>query len=316
MPPKPRICHCRSQGCADAERKGTLTDQILKGRYLSEMEYRSHQRQEKASIRSGSGPLQVESNGSVLSPLPPSPLCSESPTPNILKSVSNHAVHMATPVMLQVSPAVSPQTETLYQSLSPNLKHPLPTCSVTKPQSVESPIEGNLLADPINHPDREPHQGVAQSHIMQLILDCRFDFHSWLRSDISSDGLIFEETAILEPTLSTRHPPLRMDVISNVQFIEYEEIMLGLLDRIEKINTGADKDSGIAKRNLFSSIEDEIHRVRGLKLQAWKVQVKSTVITLPAPQSGPFREIDTGTQVVCILISLPNKMCGAKGHTL
>lgn len=139
---------------------------------------------------------------------------------------------------------------------------------------------------------------------MQLIMDCRFDFHSWQHADISCDGLVFEEFAMLEP--SPHPPPLRVDILSNMQIIEYEEIMLGLLDRIEKINIRADEHCqehcGIARQNIFSSVEDEIHRLRGLKLHACKVRAKSTAIALPAPQSGPFREIDTasGTQLVAL----------------
>lgn len=48
--------------------------------------------------------------------------------------------------------------------------------------------------------------------------------------------------------------------------------MLGLLDRIEKIDAGADQQCRIAKKNIFSSVEDEILRLRGLKLHAWTVQ--------------------------------------------
>jgi hypothetical protein len=127
---------------------------------------------------------------------------------------------------------------------------------------------------------------------MQLIRDCRFDFHSWLRTDISFDGLVFEETVVSD---QEAHPPLRVDLNSNMQFVEYEEKMLSLLDRIEKVNTGADNDCFLEKQNLFSNVEEEIHRLRGLKLHAWKVQARSTEIALPPPQSGPFREIDTGT---------------------
>ena len=90
------------------------------------------------------------------------------------------------------------------------------------------------------------------------------------------------------------HPPLRVDVFSNMQFVEYEEMMLGLLDRIEKINIGADERCHLEKRNVFTSVEDEIHRLRGLKLHAWKVQSRDTESTLPPPTTGLFREIDTG----------------------
>ena len=142
---------------------------------------------------------------------------------------------------------------------------------------------------------------------MQLIIDCRFDFHSWQRTDISCDGLVFdsEATAMLD---HSSHPPLRVDTLSNMHFIEYEEVMLGLLDRIDKIHTGADEHCRLTKQNLFSSVEDEIHRLRGLKLHAWKVQANSTAIVLPAPQSGPFREIDTGTRFVTVLTTPHNEM--------
>lgn len=322
MPPKARICLCRSQGCADAERKSKITGQTLKGKYLSDEEYHSHQRQEKASKHSGSGPPQIASNSSEGSTLPSSPPRSEPPTPIILESSSN---------CIATSVVPSPGMESLSQLRSPNLNalplnnsslvairtqlqqpseeqqgpirsldsHPLQTCSATHLQGARSSVEG-----PTN---QRGGRGVAhwQTHAMRSIVDCRFDFHSWLRADISCDGLVFEETTTLEPS---PHLPLGVDILSNMQFIEYEETMLGLLDRIEKINTGADEQCGIAKQNLFSSIEDEIHRLQGLKLHAWKVQVKSAAITLPAPQSGPFREINTGTHVVFILTSLPNKM--------
>jgi hypothetical protein len=87
--PKAQICLCRSHGCADAERKSTVTGQILKGRYLNDMEYRSHQRYEMASKRSSSVLPQVAINGSDLSPLPSSP--PRLPTRSIPKSVLTSA---------------------------------------------------------------------------------------------------------------------------------------------------------------------------------------------------------------------------------
>jgi hypothetical protein len=96
------------------------------------------------------------------------------------------------------------------------------------------------------------------------------------------------------------HLPLRVDILSNLQFFEYEEMMLGLLDQVKKINIGADESCNLEKRNVFASVEDEIYRLWGLKLHAWKVQVRDTELTLPPLQTGPFREIDTGTRYVAI----------------
>jgi hypothetical protein len=99
---------------------------------------------------------------------------------------------------------------------------------------------------------------MQEDRIMQAIEGCHFDFQSWQCADISSDELIFEETPSLEPP---PHLPLRVDVLSNVGFIEYEETMFNLLDRIEKIKTGDYQQCDIAKRNIFSSVEDELHRL-------------------------------------------------------
>lgn len=169
-------------------------------------------------------------------------------------------------------------------------------------------MEGGLSTDLTKQRDKLTVE--QENHVIQLIGDCRFDFHSLLRADISCDGLVFE-TAMSDPS---SHPPLRRDILSNMQFIVYEETMLGLLDRIEKINTGANEHCRIAKQNIFSSVEDEIHRLRGLKLHAWKFQEKSTEIALPAPQSGPFREIDTGMRLVDCPIGPPNETLWHKGH--
>ena len=78
-------------------------------------------------------------------------------------------------------------------------------------------------------------------------------------------------------------------------FIEYEETMFNLLDRIEKIKTGDYQQCDIAKQNVFSSVEDELDRLQGLKIRAWRTQAMSTSASsnFPAPRSGSFREIDT-----------------------
>ena len=334
MAPRVQICHCQSHGCADAEHKSTVTGQILKGRYLGDGEYRSHQRHERAKKHSSPGSSQVASTGPDLPPPPLSP--PSSLRPSIFESES--ALHRATVSRAPLSDtsiasqppstyALSPDnpleqtypqrslelvtTEALIPSLSVDGYSPLPIHPVTKSVSrpAQNPMEVRRLTGPTNQKDE---LAVAQgARIMQLIIDCRFDFHLWQRSDISCDGLAFEETAVLEPSSI---PRLRVDILSNVQFIEYEETMLSLLDRIEKINTGADEQCRMAKHNVFSSIEDELHRLRGLKLHAWKVQVKSTTIALPAPQSGPFREIDTGTQLVECLIGSSNETLWHKSH--
>lgn len=104
--PKTQICLCRSHGCADAERKSTVTGQILKGRYLNDMAFREHQRYETASKRSGYGLPQVAYNSSNLSPLPSSP-----------PSFQTHSI----PESIPTSAAPSPGTEVLeYQPSSTN----------------------------------------------------------------------------------------------------------------------------------------------------------------------------------------------------
>lgn len=270
MPPKTFICNCKSQGCADAERKSVVTGQIVKGRILSDAEYREHWRVENAEKRSGQRPPQVASNGSRSSLSPHPSLTPCSPLPATSDEVLNH-----------------------------DGCNTLLTRSVSTLPAARSPMEGSPSTDPTDQ--RHDLTVEQESRVMQLIRNCRLDFHSLQCADISCDGLVFQNAAESPPP-----PPLRCDIPSNLQFIEYEETMLGLLDVIEKINTGTDEQCRIAKKNIFSSVEDEILRLCGLKLHAWKAQAKSQspAITCPAPQSGPFREIDTGTRLVgCLTIT-------------
>lgn len=171
MPPKAFICHCKSQGCADAERKSKVTGQMVKGRILGDMEYREHRRYELASERSGSGPLRVASNSSEsnLSPHPSTTPCSLTP------ATSGSVLHR-------------------------DGDSTLPTRFVTTLPVAPSPMEGNSLTDPTNQ--RHGPTVEQESRVMQLIGDCRFDFHSLQRADISCDGLVFETAA--EPHLLHR----------------------------------------------------------------------------------------------------------------
>ena len=313
MTPRVQICHCQSYGCANAERKSTITGQILKGRYLSDGEYRTHQRHEMARKRSRRETSQVASNGSDQPP-PPLALCRLPPSIFESESVQHRAVvstaHLPDTSIASQPDALSPEhplkkmcpqrpselvKETLRASQRANGHTPLPIRPVTnlEPRPTQNPLDVRLSTAPTN---QKNELAVSQeARTMQIILDCRFDFHSWQRDDISCDGLVFGETAVSEPS---SHPPLRVDILSNMRFIEYEENMLSLLDRIEKINTGADEQCRTAKHNVFSSVEDELHRLREMKLYSWKLQLKSAnTVVLPAPQSGPFREIDTGTQL-------------------
>lgn len=149
----------------------------------------------------------------------------------------------------------------------------------------------SILLQPSAENSTTQQKVTQEDRVMQAIEECRFDFQSWQRADISGDELTFEGTPTHEPP---PHLPLRVDALSNMRFIEYEEVMFNLLDRIEKIKTGDYQQCDIAKRNVFSSVEDELDRLRGLKLCAWRRQAESASSVFPAPRSGPFREIDTG----------------------
>ena len=63
---------------------------------------------------------------------------------------------------------------------------------------------------------------------MQAIKSCQLDFQSWQRADIRCDELVFEESSLGgDPP---PHLPLRIDIMSNSGFIEYETVMFNLLD--------------------------------------------------------------------------------------
>jgi hypothetical protein len=173
------------------------------------------------------------------------------------------------------------------------LAHPSLLTQPEPDQPSGPPMEhqGLILVRPSAENPTSQRKVTQEYRILQAIEDCRFNFQSWQRADISGDELIFEETSAHEPP---PHLPLRVDVLSNMWFIEYEEMMFNLLDRIEKIKTGDYQQCDIAKQNVFSCVEDELDRLRGLKLSAWKRQAESTASVFPAPRSGAFREIDTG----------------------
>ena len=82
--------------------------------------------------------------------------------------------------------------------------------------------------------------------------------------------------------------------MSNSSFIEYKTVMFNLLDQVEKIKTGGRKECEVAKWNVSSNIEDELDCLQGLKLYAWKRI--NDAFDCVALCSGPFWEIDTGTQ--------------------
>jgi hypothetical protein len=130
-----------------------------------------------------------------------------------------------------------------------------------------------------------------ENQIIGAIESYRLDFQSWHSVDIGCEELIFEDISSGDPP---PHLLLRVDIMSNSHFIEYEMVMFNLLDRVEKIKTGSRKECEVAKWNVSSSIEDELDRLQGLKLHAWKSINDS--FDCVAPHSGPFREIDTGTK--------------------
>ena len=195
MAPRVQLCHCQSYGCADAEHKSTVTGQILKGRYLGDGEYRSHQRHERAKKRSNPGSSQVASTGPDLPPPPLSP--PSSLRPSIFESES--ALHRATVSRVPLSDtsiasqpsstyALSPDnpleqthpqwslelvtTEVLIPSLSVDGYSPLPIHPVTKsvPRPAQNPMKVCRSTGPTNQKDELV---VAQGAcIVQLIIDC------------------------------------------------------------------------------------------------------------------------------------------------
>jgi len=254
MPPtqsKSTLCLCKTHGCADADRRSTITGQTLKGRYLGFTEFRTHQQDENNAKRSEHNPQL----GQLVTPssLPPSSPTLAPPKPN--------------PINIDAGILPGPTADVEYQRIHDEDSFP------------------SNSADQPSAPTNE-----QENQIMQAIQSCRLDFQSWQRADIGWDELKFEELPSGGP--SSHLPPLRVDIMSNSCFIEYETVMFNLLDQVEKIKTGGRKECEVTKLNVFSSIEDELDHLQGLKLHAWK-RINDTFDTT-APSSGPFREIDTG----------------------
>lgn len=292
--PQAKVCLCKSYGCVDEVRPSRITGQILKGRYLTDTEYRSHQREETSLRLSGRrDPLpQQQVMPSDSSQSPPSAAPSFPPQTFHHTSLIVDAAPMAQQGPLQPccdSPLLTqPQGEDqdgldlVQPSADGHARH----SAVANQSLAQGRDEGNPSTE-----TPTSQRGVTQEgRIMRSIENCRLDFHSWQRNNISSDELVFEETPALHPPPRL---PLRVDMLANTKFIEYEELMFNLLDRIEKIKTQDYEHCDIAKRNIFSSVEDELHRLRGLKEYAWKRQAASASSLFPAPRSGPFREIET-----------------------
>ena len=268
MPPtqsRSTLCLCKTHGCADADRTSTITGQTLKGRYLGFTEFRAHQRDENSTKRSERNPRLGDARGENISSLETMELINLSSPPPI------------SPTHSPEKPEPNPVVEVL----------PRPTTDVeSQRDDVEDSCPSNLV-DQWPAPTNE-----QENQIMEAIESCRLDFQSWQRADIGCDELAFEELSNGDPP--PHLPPLRVDVMSNSRFIEYEMVIFNLLDRVEKIKTGGRKECEVAKLNVFSSIEDELNRLRGLKLHAWNRN--NNAFDFEAPHSGPFREIDTGTQ--------------------
>ena len=146
---KVHVCLCTSHGCADAERKSKVTGQILKGTYLGELEYRSHQRHEKALklAASGSGsPCEQTSLSCSSKPSIPEPLLNSivpQPSTEILcqlpsTDVLSESLDQTSPA----APATQPQPsvdffgESLCSSQSIDVCPTLSTCSTTNLQVV------------------------------------------------------------------------------------------------------------------------------------------------------------------------------------
>jgi hypothetical protein len=307
MPPKAKVCVCTSHGCMDKVHRSQITGQFLKGSYLSDTEFRSHQRDENGFRLSGLSELlpqrqsmQSYSSTTLPSGAPPSP-----PLHTHLCSGPTSGMVDAEPIaQLSRQPSCVKDASLAHLSLTTQPEKPSgedqdgldPARPSADGHAPDFPAikqylpQGCVQGDPSAETPASQRGLTQEDRIMRAIEGCRFDFQSWQRADISSDELIFEETPSLEPP---PHLPLRVDVLSNVGFIEYEETMFNLLDRIEKIKTGDYQQCDIAKRNIFSSVEDELHRLRGVKVHSWKRQAASASSVFPALRTGPFREIET-----------------------
>lgn len=297
MPPRVRaqLCNCTVHGCANADRTSNIiTGRVLKGRYLSDMEFRAHQRDEKSARRSARNPLlgpTEDLSGTAHAMIHPLP----SPDPPAISEPKTGSTQQLPLSEEAVLDSISPNTLPLQMPLdalredsgpenSPSYATSHYSVDQTSPQSHD---KGGPAAGQGNTPTN-----TLPRRIMQAIESCRLDFQSLQRADIPCDELVFEETIGKEEPQP--RIPLRVDIMSNAEFIEYEAVMFTLLDRIDKIETGAYDDCKVARQNVLSSIEDEIDRLRGIKLHVWNSQSTNGPSGSAVPLSGPFREIDTG----------------------
>ena len=206
MPSKAQVCLCRSHGCADEVRTSRITGQVLKGRYLGDMEFRSHQRDESSFRLSGlreplprwqaMAPDRSDTSQSLTSAAAPS----SPPHPSrqlISESFQNHTSLAIEPEPMAPGSHCIPDTLLAYSSPSTQPEQSSePPCALnsvaTEPCPAQGHIERNLSA--VN----PTSQGkvTQENRIMQAIENCRFDFQSWQRANISStsDELIFEVT--------------------------------------------------------------------------------------------------------------------------
>ena len=284
MPPKAQLCLCKSHGCADTDRMSGITGQVLKGRYLGATEFRAHQRDEKSARRSACNlPLGIVENSSgTLGPGCPTHVL---PTPLIHAHTSDTHTSDAADMPVSNSDALQqpvcqaePTNNDISREISPH-----------RPSVSEPPTEG-LPSDSM--PDAQEHHIMR---IMQAIESCRLAFRSWQRVEISCQNLIFEEGSEEGSGGDPQpHPPLRADIMSNTPFIEYETVMFSLLDQIGKVKAGDYKECQVARQNVLSSIEDEIDRLRGVKLHVWRGQANCDGATNTSSSSRPLK-IDTGT---------------------
>jgi hypothetical protein len=308
MPPRIRaqVCLCKAHGCANEDRTSSITGLVLKGRILSDMEFRAHQRDEKSVRRSARNPLlgPTEDGSGTAHPI----THSESlPSPGSLAvSRPESAAPQCPPFSREPfrtpsgiscdTPPHQPShasTEDLDHE-NPSSDHATSQSSVDQPSTQDHDKGNDGARKAAGHWQGDPSTNTIPRRISQAIESCRLDFQSWQRADIPCDELVFEETTGEEEP--PPHIPLRVDIMSNTEFIEYEAVMFALLDRIDKIKTRGNEDCEVAKRNVLSSVEDEIDRLRGIKIHVWKSRAANGSQGSSIPRSGPFREIDTGTK--------------------
>lgn len=124
-----------------------------------------------------------------------------------------------------------------------------PTLAPPKPELNPIDIDADILHGPTadvedqqnkDHdedscPSNLAHQRptLANGHknqLMEAIESCRLDFQLWQHADIGCDELPFEELSYIDPPSPGHTLLLRVDVITNSCFIEYETAILNLLD--------------------------------------------------------------------------------------